>query len=154
MSIATLDAELQALKTERETLIGERSEFTFLTYDIKKIYKWIKSGITEMNLIEERDEEGNLISTNEQDVLLWDSQDVIFGMYLAYFKLTKLEFIKEIVRESDAFHGRNPFVKMEQAQDSIIRQLTGNISIKDTEISNKRSKLIKAMAIYHNINID
>lgn len=154
MSIADLDLELQSLRLARDDLLDQRSEYIRLTYDIKTIYDWIKAGILEINLIEERNEEGELLSSNQEDVELWNAQDIKFASYLAYFELSELDFIKQLVRAGKETRGGNPFEIMRETQELVIRQLTQNISEKDAEINSKKAELIKTMAEYHNINID
>lgn len=148
MSINELDLELQTLKAELDQLNINRDAFLTLRSQIKQLYDWIKNGNEPETLIEERDEEGVLISSNQSYHDLWLIKEDMFDLYLTTLGISKDEFIMLAISDQ-----HNRFIQVEQLSNIFIRNINSNIATKESEIRDKKSLLIDAFYDYHNINI-
>ncbi len=80
-------------KQNLDALEIEIDEFYKTLKDMKTLYSLYNLGTTEVNLIEERDAEGNVVATNQAIFDLWQNRSDLISTYIANIGLSQTEYI-------------------------------------------------------------
>jgi predicted nucleic acid-binding Zn-ribbon protein len=142
-TIETLKEQYNALKTEKETLQTELNSLNDLYKEVEWIYAQIKNGVTEINLIQETDDEDNVISSNQDQVDKWNNRWTKIGEFTTLLEITTQDMVENLIR-SNAITNSMSTLMNNQMQD-LIREKEDQIREKDVVLESTQTSLKEAL---------
>lgn len=142
-TIETLKEQYNALKTEKETLQTELNSLNDLYKEVEWIYAQIKNGVTEINLIQETDDEDNVISSNQDQVDKWNNRWTKIGEFTTLLEITTQDMVENLIR-SNAITNSMSTLMNNQMRD-LIREKEDQIREKDVVLESTQTSLKEAL---------
>jgi len=142
-TIETLKEQYNDLKTEKETLQTELNSLNDLYKEVEWIYTQIKNGVTEINLIQETDDEDNVIFSNQDQVDKWNNRWTKIGEFTTLLEITTQDMVENLIR-SNAITNSMSTLMNNQVRD-LIREKEDQIREKDVVLESTQTALKEAL---------
>lgn len=142
-TIETLKEQYNALKTEKETLQTELNSLNDLYKEVEWIYAQIKNGVTEINLIQETDDEDNVISSNQDQVDKWNNRWTKIGEFTTILEITTQDMVENLIRSNATTNSMSAL--MNNQMRDLIREKEDQIREKDVVLESTQTSLKEAL---------
>lgn len=142
-TIETLKEQYNALKTEKETLQTELNSLNDLYKEVEWIYAQIKNGVTEINLIQETDDEDNVISSNQDQVDKWNNRWTKIGEFTTLLEITTQDMVENLIRSNATTNSMSAL--MNNQMRDLIREKEDQIREKDVVLESTQTSLKEAL---------
>ena len=142
-SIADIDLELNQAKLELNILQITLSEFNAGYKDLLKIRDWIKNNNAPKTLNEVRDEENNILNTNQEDFDLYKEKEILLQYFMDLLEITVFNVIGVLIKDGSS--------GLEAIVSKYRRTLQVDIAEYTNTINTLTTNLVLEMYTYHNI---
>lgn len=146
MSITDLDAELQMINSSINANVALLDDFSDLISKLEKLEKWIRTNTAPKELIENKDAEGNLLFSNQEDFDLYNDKEAVLDEFMSTVGVIKLDIIGLLLRP----YGSELIRSL--AYDHK-KKLSTTLSFDLNDRDDVKKQLVQAMAEYHNITL-
>lgn len=142
-TIETLKEQYNALKTEKETLQTELNSLNDLYKEVEWIYAQIKNGVTEINLIQETDDDDNVVYSNQDQVDKWNNRWTKIGEFTTLLEITTQDMVENLIRSNATTNSMSAL--MNNQMRDLIREKEDQIREKDVVLESTQTSLKEAL---------
>ena len=142
-TIETLKEQYNDLKTEKETLQTELNSLNDLYKEVEWIYAQIKNGVTEINLIQETDDDDNVVYSNQDQVDKWNNRWTKIGEFTTLLEITTQDMVENLIRSNATTNSMSAL--MNNQMRDLIREKEDQIREKDVVLESTQTSLKEAL---------